>query len=230
MNTELQDRLSALYAEVPADVEAQHLGRISAALAEPPAPIRVRAAGLRRRAAAVAGAVALVATPAAAVAAEAAVPGDVLYPVKQATELVRSWFDETVEAEHRIDELETVIERGAGPDVVEERLRDAEDAVAVLDDPDTTERLDRIRDRVGEETTVSDEPAQDRSRERDQAPSTTTAPGRTDAEPPPTTSTTTPPADRSGDTAGSGEGGSTDDPPGDGPPRGDRGGSDRRGD
>jgi hypothetical protein len=146
MNAQLHDRLSALRLDVRPEVQTQHGATITAALREPvELPHRVRDAALRRRLAAVAGTLALIGAPAAAVAAEGAVPGDTLYPIKRVTETVRSWFDDTVAADHRIDELETVVERGAGANVVFDRLEDAESAVTDLGDPSVTDRLIRVR-------------------------------------------------------------------------------------
>ena len=79
--------------------------------------------------------------PTAALAAEDAVPGDVLYPVKQSTEWVRSLIDPTVVQEHRVDELEIVIDRGAPIDVIVDRFDASVDAVDELD----SEPIQRVR-------------------------------------------------------------------------------------
>lgn len=159
MNAQLKERLSALRIDMPGDLEKAHLERVVLALREAPAgAVRpVRPGRLRHRLASLAGAAMLVLVPgSAAIAAEDAVPGDLLYPVKQLTETVRSWFDPSVVADHRIDELETVIDRGDSNDEITERLRDAEHAVDDLDDPVVTDRLARVRDSIGGEEQAED--------------------------------------------------------------------------
>ena len=216
MNARLHDRLSALGLDVRPEVQTQHIATIAAALREPvETPHGVRAAALRRQLAAVAGTLALVGAPAAAVAAEGAVPGDALYPVKRVTETVRSWFDDTVAADHRIDELETVVERGAGADVVSDRLEDAERAVTDLGHPSVTDRLVRVR-----ESLVGGEPSVDRPRDVPSdrpvdSTSTTTTTTTGDIAPSDQRSTTTaPPSDRSGDGVRPADGGDGSEPTG----------------
>jgi hypothetical protein len=154
VNTELIDRLSSLRVEVDTETAERHVAAISAALTEPPTRVSV-GRRFRLRLAPVLAGLALMVAPATgvAVAAESSVPGDVLYPVKQVTEQVRSWFDPGVAADHRLDELETVIDRGAGPDEVAERLANATDAVIDFGAGDDRsagfdQRLDAARDRI----------------------------------------------------------------------------------
>jgi hypothetical protein len=84
-------------------------------------------------------------------AAEGSLPGETLYPVKQVTETVRSWFDDDVIADHRLDELEITVERKAGDSVIADRLRDARNAVGDLPpDHQYRTRLAELEGGVGE--------------------------------------------------------------------------------
>lgn len=113
----------------------QHLTAIDAELARHHADALAPASTLRgnagrrrwtrRWAAGVATATALFVPAGAAVAAaQSALPGDVLYPVKQLSEPAQGVFDPDVAARHRLDELETLLTRGSSP----ETLRSAADA------------------------------------------------------------------------------------------------------
>ena len=166
MKTDVADRLSALKIEMdPATLDRQ-LAATSAALKEPllPAPRHLRR---RMRLAPVLASLVIFAVPVTgvAVAAESAIPGEILFPVKQVTEQVRAWFDPGVRADHRLDELETVLDRGGPPDEVASLLSAADQAVAdlTLDDErsQTFEaRLDaariRLRDRSSDPTAPPD--------------------------------------------------------------------------
>lgn len=181
MNGTLLDRLQGLRLDVPADVAARHMAAVADELRTAPTPTR-SAHGIwwRRRIVALSTLVAVAAPVSAAVAAEGAMPGDTLYPVKRVTEWVRSWVDDTVAADHRLDELEDALDQRDPFPVVEDRLRDAEVAVDELG-PDTVRaaRLDAARDRIA----------------RDH-PTDSSLPEPTDRPPAVTPSTTRPPADR----------------------------------
>ncbi len=146
----ITSRMQALRVDVEPDVEERQIAVMLGELREVPlTPVPVTARPARRRlmtALAVAFALLL---PTAALAAEDAVPGDVLYPVKQSTEWVRSLIDPTVVQEHRVDELEIVIDRGAPIDVIVDRFDASVDAVDELD-PELIQRVERARETVRE--------------------------------------------------------------------------------
>ncbi|NNF69600.1 MAG: hypothetical protein HKN01_07490, partial [Acidimicrobiia bacterium] len=118
MKSDIQQRLGALSIELDDQVMDRQLAAIETALTAPPAPVAKPRRSWRYRLAPIAAGLTLFAAPAAAVAAESTVPGDLHYPVKQVTEQVRSWFDPGIVVEHRLEELETVLDRDAADDVV----------------------------------------------------------------------------------------------------------------
>ncbi len=154
MSVDIRKRLSELNIEVSKGTTSMHLSAITAEL-HSPSPIPPRHYCRRRLPIVVLAAVLLVAlTAAGSFAAEGAISGDRLFPVKQATEWIRAWIDPTVPAGHRIDELETLIDRRAAHEAIADQLQRAEDAVtevsvgdAVVDAP-LVDRLDTVRDRV----------------------------------------------------------------------------------
>lgn len=122
----------------------------------------------RRRWTVVAVAAALLALPAGmAFAAEGSLPGDALYPVKRVTETMRSWIDDDIVAQHRVDELEGLLAAGASTDRITDQIDRARIEVDRLDgDTDLGDRLEvAIRDsrddvRAGTTTSLpSDRPA-----------------------------------------------------------------------
>lgn len=154
MTADIRDRLAGLRIEIAHDAAVVHRGAIAATLRSPSPIPPIRRRRRRMSMIAVVTAVLVVLTAAGALAAESALPGDRLYPVKQATEWVRSRIDPTVPADHRIDELEILIDRRAAHDAIADQLRIAEDAVAeavtqdaVIDSP-LVDRLDGVRDRI----------------------------------------------------------------------------------
>jgi hypothetical protein len=185
--TELSDRLAGLQIDLDPVVAAVHLGRIATELQAAPALPTLPGRARRRVATLLAGAAILVLPAAAAVAAEGSVPGDILFPVKQASEWVRSLVDSTVAADHRVDELETLLDRQASFEVISDQLRDAEAAVADVSAGDPVrDRLAAAQNRV-----ERDYPAIDRN------PSELQSPPVDDEQPPAdATSTTTRPPDR----------------------------------
>ena len=229
MTTDLHDRLAGLSVEMAPETAERHLVEIRRELRSP-GPAVVRPPRRRRRLAVVLAAIGLLLLPAAAaIAAEDAVPGDLLYPVKRTTEWVRSVIDSDIDTVHRIEELETVLDRHAPVDVVTDRLSDAD--AAVTDHLEHLDRLARARDRIatdyqggpGTDAPATDDPAgadpdgegPAPDRERDQSGSdsgdhstTTVAEHPTDTTVPTDTTTTTvgethrnepPPRDRRGD-------------------------------
>jgi len=150
----ITSRMQALRVDVETDVEDRHVAAILRELRKTPAgPVPVRTSrGVRRRLVVTLVAAFALLLPAVAIAAEEAVPGDVLYPVKQSTEWARSLVDSGVAQQHRVRELEIVIERDAPIGVVADRF---EASVAAVDDqaPELVQRVDRartmVRDRYG---------------------------------------------------------------------------------
>jgi hypothetical protein len=69
---------------------------------------------------------------------------------------MRSWIDPTVPADHRIDELEELIDRSAAHEAIADQLQRAEDAVADVSvgdaviDARLVDRLDTVRDQARE--------------------------------------------------------------------------------
>ena len=171
MSIDIRERLGELSIEVSQETAEMHLSAIAAELRSP-SPIPPRRFRRRRLPiVAVAAALLVALTAGGAVAAESAVSGDRLYPVKQATEWVRSWVDPTVPADHRIDELEELIDRRAAHEAIADQLQRAEDAVAdvsvgdaVTDSP-LVDRLDAVRDQardvIDPAPMVSDQPPSD---------------------------------------------------------------------
>jgi len=169
MSVDIRDRLADLHIEITPETATRHRVAIEAEL-KSPSPTPVRHLGRRRRPTLILAIVAVVVlTAAGALAAETAVHGDPLFPVKQVTEWARTWVDPTVPADHRIEELESLIDRRANQDAITDQLRRAEDAVADVADNDAVlvDRLNRARDRIVdvdvdvEDTPVSDQPARD---------------------------------------------------------------------
>ncbi|HEY5652065.1 MAG TPA: hypothetical protein VIW46_11500 [Acidimicrobiia bacterium] len=139
----------------------------------------------------------LVAGPLSAVASDRAVPGDLLYSLKQALEPIMALVDRDVVAEHRVEEVDELVRRGGETAVIESHVAVARDALAATDAPSLERELDRIVD-----SWSRDRRSTDVGRTDDVVPVTTTPPDtlqrepddrrRTDA---PTTVTTTSPGD-----------------------------------
>lgn len=213
MRSELQDRLAALRVDIDGSAAERHLTELAAELRNPRPPTRSGRMN-RVRIAAVAAAAVLLVLPAVAVASEGAVPGDLLYPVKLATERVRLIVDPNIEAEHRIEEVETVVDRAAPYEEVSDRLADADAAVRDRAVPaDLADRLETVRQRITTDypdasdvqprkSATGDRPATDPPSGPVPSSSTTTitTPPETDRppqrDPQPTTTTTSPPTDR----------------------------------
>lgn len=98
---------------------------------------------MRRRFTVVAVAAGLSILPAGiAIAAESSVPGEVLYPVKKVTETVRSWVDEDIVAQHRIEELERLVAADAPDEIIADQIERARNEVDRLGpDHDLAPRL-----------------------------------------------------------------------------------------
>ena len=148
------ERLSSAYrVEVDEGTKTRHLAEMSAALKEaPPKPVPAGFA-LRRRLAGALAAVFVIATPVGlAVAAEDSVPSDVLYPMKQITERVRSVFDDEVEATHRVEEVERLVFLRAPQAAITRAVERAESATSELSERDAlASRLESVRRRLQEQ-------------------------------------------------------------------------------
>ena len=217
MTTDLRDRLSQVRIEVPQETAARHIAATLAELRDP-GPAHVHPPVRRRKTAVlvlVASIIVLSATS--ALAAETAIPGDTLYPVKRATEWVRSWFDSDLPADNRVEELDRMIDRGVERELILEHIDRIQDTVG--DDASrvtTTDQLDRVRDRlVDPEPPPTTHPPSDRV--SPDLPVDDRPPPRNEPEPePPTTTSTTRPDE-----------GRTDEPPPDETPPGDDRDTDR---
>lgn len=173
----ITSRLQALRIDVEPDVEERHITAMLRELREaPPSPTLARTPrrGARRRAVAIMVAAFAMLLPTAAIAAEDTVPGDLLYPVKRSTEWARSLVDPGVRQRHRVEELETVIERGAPVDVVTDRYEASVEAVDE-GDGDLVRRMERARERARQQYGVDLQ-----SVPRDTTDGATTDPGTTE--------------------------------------------------
>lgn len=127
------------------DVAADQRAAIGEAVADAPqpvSPVRPHRSGGHgaRIAASLAAAVLVIVVLGTGVASQAAVPGEVLYPVKRALEPIQSWWNEDVVPEHRVGEVIVLIERDAAPSSIADALEDALRSVATLP-PDHPQRL-----------------------------------------------------------------------------------------
>lgn len=186
MNADIRDRMEGLRIEITPETAARHRATIEAEL-KSPSPIPARWVRRRRMPMVMLAVVALLGlTAVGAVAAETAIRGDLLYPVKQATEWVRTWIDPNVPANHRVDELERLIDRHADADAITDQLERAEDAVRDPHvDTHVVDRLEEARDRLSRDASTGDESG-DRLQlppPRDHTTTTTDTPpdGRTDS-------------------------------------------------
>lgn len=198
-------KLGRLKIEISARDRQIHRSAISDEIkAAPRRPIRRRVWSKRVAGAVVALAVSL---PVAAIASVDSVPGDLLYPIKQAFEPLWTIVDPQVGARHRVEELEVLVDTSAEIDVVRTQIDHARDALRGLDAPDLDRRLQDVIDMVPErpaedvptdadvrpvlpdeprDSTTTSLPASDQAG----SPSDTTTPHRDD------TTTTTPGVDR----------------------------------
>jgi len=230
MNAEMQTKIErAMWQPVSAEVRQLHLDTIELELSAPTRPI-ARRRRVTRRALVIAAAITIATLSGAALAAEGSVPGDLLYPIKQVTEEVRSWFDDDVSAIHRVDELDRVIERDSPPIEIEERLNDARFQVDQLDSdhPLRNQLLELERDLQLQQDNAIEGTRDDPAPPTTERPPTITDQNITDTtvrvdesvpeDPPPTTrppSDDQPPATEPPPTI------PTDEPPATDPPRGD---------
>ncbi len=86
--------------------------------------------------------------PVAAIASDSAVPGDLLYPVKLTVERIQIIFDRDIDAEHRVSELENLIDRQADPLVIDRHI--AQTAAVLGDTFDREDLIKRFDDAVSD--------------------------------------------------------------------------------
>lgn len=86
--------------------------------------------------------------PVAAIASDSAVPGDLLYPVKLTVERIQIIFDRDIDAEHRVSELENLIDRRADPSVIDRHI--AQTAAVLGDTFDREDLIERFDDAVSD--------------------------------------------------------------------------------
>lgn len=218
-NRDPLDQLAAFRIEVDDEARSRDLSAIGDELRRRPP---YRAPGRSRWTLGAVVAV-LLAGPVAAGASDDAAPGDLLYPLKLATEPIVQLFDRDTVAEHRVEEVAVLVDRDSEDEVIEERIAIARDALAETDVPRLEQELDRIVDRwiadrpepmVVDDPTPTTVPPQDESGPDlgDRAPepepldtprttSTTAVSDQAgDTQPPDrTTTTTVPPGDGDGD-------------------------------
>lgn len=142
----------ALAARMDEDVAGRQRLRISEELRLVPVPATVRASsrpGLIARVAGLVAVVVLVVVAGSGVASQAAIPGDLLYPVKRLTEPLLAAFNDDLAASHRVDELGAIIVDPDRADRIDRAIIDAQDAVdALAGDHPLRSELDRIVDRT----------------------------------------------------------------------------------
>lgn len=150
-NQDAIERLSnAFRTEVDEGTKERHIAEMSAAIRTAPQFRVPMGLGLRHRIAGVAAAAVVAIAPVGmAVAAENAVPGEILYPLKQVTERVRAFVDEDIAATHRVEEAERLVVRGAPIDEITRAVERAEDATAGLVEGRVLgTRLESVRERL----------------------------------------------------------------------------------
>ena len=143
-------RLSVYRIEVSEATRRRQLAAISVAVRTTPPTRTLRRPGFRRRWAGAIATFAMVIGPVGtAVAAEGALPGELLYPVKQMSERMRGVFDEDLAATHRIEELEVLLDQGSEASLILEAEQRAAAAVAALADAGELDaRLEQAQIRI----------------------------------------------------------------------------------
>lgn len=153
-NHDPTERLSSAYrVEIDENTKTRHLAEMGAALkSAPPKPVPIGFTVRRSLAGALAAMFVVAAPVGMAVAAEDAIPGDILYPVKQATERVRAVFDDDVEATHRVEEVERLVFLRAPRAAITRAVERAEIATSELAERGSLEsRLESARRRLQEQ-------------------------------------------------------------------------------
>lgn len=168
MTTSTFPELTELRSSIAPDVVASHIETITAALgaAEPVVASALPWARWRRWLAGLLVGVGVL-VPGAAFASDSALPGDLLYPVKKLLEPLVELVDHDVVAQHRIEELEDLVDRGdpADASTVDSLIDEAVDALDRLDSPSLEARLDAVRRiDLGPVDDVGDRPERDRDR------------------------------------------------------------------
>ncbi|MEN8041810.1 MAG: hypothetical protein ABFR95_09935 [Actinomycetota bacterium] len=213
MRDHLKKRLTGLHTDMNPEISERHMAEITREIKSPSAvtPARHRAPSIRRMGLAIAAATILL-VPVAAFAADDAMPGEFLYPIKRTTERVHSLFDSDVQARHRVEEVEVLLDREADPEFIMERVRVAEQHLGD-DEAALVKRFAVARERaeIRVQTEASETADPERTQDsRDEEPSQGSGEG---------SSTTEPSAEQeqeqqqSGTGTGSSSSGQSDDPP-----------------
>ena len=196
MKGDLDKLFTGVRAEVtvPESVRDRHLAAIRSQLNAPAAGVSWGVSWFARHRAALAWLTAgMTAMPVAALASQEALPGDVLYPVKRAFEVVAEPLMPRIEAEHRVEELERLAEAGVEEDIISRAVEAAKDAVAETGADDLAVRIEEI---IGDDDPLL-APAAEDDGEDDEATTTTststtvTTPVLDDDDPGVSTTTTT---------------------------------------
>ena len=142
MNDTIFPELQGFRIEMSDEVRDAQFESIVTALHQAPlAPLplisRVRASWRKWTVAFAAIGTALV--PVAAVASDSSLPGDFLYPVKLTVERIQVLFDRDLDAEHRVTELEELIERDFPRPLVDRHIVDTANVLN-----ETTDRIDLV--------------------------------------------------------------------------------------
>ena len=147
MRNDMKHRLSGLRLDNTPEASNRHIAEIVREIKSPSAAALPRRTGSIRRIGLAIAASAILLVPVAALAADSAVPGELLYTVKRTTEQVHSLFDSDVQARHRVEEIEVLLERGADPAFVMERVRIVEQQLGA-EEAALMERFARAREQA----------------------------------------------------------------------------------
>lgn len=178
MKGDLDKLFAGVRAEVtvPETTRDRHLSAIRQELAAPAAGVSWGVSWFGRHRAALAWLTAgITALPAAAVASQGSLPGDFLYPVKRAIEVVAEPLLPRIEAEHRVDELERLAEAGVAHDIVERAIQAARMAVAETGADDLATRIEEILEEAPDPLVVAPGGDQETATTTTTGPVTTTS-------------------------------------------------------
>lgn len=196
----LGDRLrEASWTPMSDESRAAHLDAIDTAVTEGRRTLVARPVRRRRLTVAVVAASLFILPTGIAFAAEGSLPGEALFPIKKITETVRSWVDDDVVAQHRVDELAELLSRDAPQAAIVDQL---DKARIEVDQLATDHVLQPVLDDLSAAVSAlpPDDDAVAHDRDRDDVPVTTTTtvsdvPITTVQPTDHTTTTTTPPTD-----------------------------------
>ena len=181
------DELDTFKIEVSTATRDRHLNNVASALRQqrPPRSFR-KLRSFQKLSLMFAAALLLI--PLGAWASESSVPGDLLHPIKRLLEPALALFDNDVRARHRVEELEVLIEQQRPPNLIDQQLIDAEEAVG--DEPVLLERLEEAKEDLARGP-VSDEMRPTTTTATTVATTTTVSPAEVEPTRPPEAITTT---------------------------------------